>query len=76
MNIIRLILLIAMSLLIGRMSVKMSSNYKSPSEIKTNYIHIDTLKQRVYNQFGQGDMGEEEIEYLLTGKHVASWEKD
>jgi len=69
MHPIRLILLSVICLLLGRMSVKISSNYKSPSEIKTNYIHIDTLEKRVFNQYGAGDAGVEQMLYLKTGIH-------
>ncbi len=38
--------------------------------ITQNYILLDSLEQRVYADFGEGDAGTEEFYYLKTGKHI------
>lgn len=51
-----------------------SVRYKN--EIETKYIHIDTLQQRVFRQFGEGGMGVEEMDYLKTGKPIDEEEEE
>ncbi len=55
--------------LIGMLATAFTSGLIQKREDNRNSISLDSLEQRVFDKYGEGDAGCEELYYLKTGKH-------
>jgi len=60
------VVLLSVVLLFSIFIIKHPVSYKPDNQ---RFISIDSLEQRVFAQYGEGDEGIEEMIYLTTGEH-------